>query len=98
MFLDFRTAKNRLVDFHSIHANGRLQSATISINLASKTSISFFVMGFSIHDSNKFLFFVVSSLNFFLMGLSFEAADDDDNVDTLDVDVESCSSSPKFST
>ena len=55
-------------------------------------------MGFSTHGSNKFLFFVVSGLYFFLMGLSFEAADDNDNVDTLDVDVESWVSSPKFST
>ena len=54
--------------------------------------------GVFFYGKSDFLFFVVSGLDFFLMGLSFEAADMDDNVDTLDVDVESCGSSPKFST
>ena len=83
-----QAAKNRFADFLSIHANGMLQSTTISINVLSKTSISFFVMGLSAHDSNMLFFFVVSGF----------AAAHEYKVDTLDVDVESCGSSPKFST
>ena len=77
-------ARNLFVDFFSIHSNGRLQSATISINLFSKTSTSFFVMGFSTHDSNQTLFFGISVFDFFLTGLLFEDAVD--NVETLEVD------------
>jgi len=84
-----QAAKNLSVDFFSIHSNGILESATISINLLSKTSTSFFVIDFSTHDYNQALFFVVSGFDFFMTGLLFEAfpnEDADDNVDALEFD------------
>ena len=69
------------------------------MSLFSKTSISFFVNGLSAHDSSTFLFLVVSGSDAVADDKveSFEAAVDDDNVDTLDVALECCGSSPKFS-
>ena len=79
-----QAAKNRFVDFRSIHANG------ISISLLSKTLISFFVMGLSAHDSNTFLFFVVSGFaaaNDDKVDSLKATTDDDDYVDTVDVEI-----------
>ena len=69
------------------------------MSLFSKTSISFFVNGLSAHDSITFLFLQVSGCDAVTDDKleSFETAADDDNVDTLDVALECCGSSPNFS-